>query len=340
MGKFIIYLFKMKKLFTTYKFIKRNNTKIRQSVKKNKRKELIYTGTKSSNNKKAGPVVIDAPKNFSVVNNTVEVLAFFENAENILRTNDIVFNLDNIEHLTVDAIALLIAKIKDKNFRNDKIVFGTSPKTDSLKKIFRQSGFYSYVKSKIKVNPTLYSSLIHKITKNKVEPAIAKNVCLMGIRHSFGNENIFDPLYDIIIEIMQNTNNHAGDERGEYNWWLQLYNDPTTKTSKYTFLDLGYGIFESLPARNYKDVIFKTLGIQDNVDLVEALFKGEIKSRTGKPERGKGIPQVYESSKHDNFTKFILISNDVYVNLKTLEKHKLRESFNGTIFHWELANTK
>jgi hypothetical protein len=169
-----------------------------------------------------------------------------------------------------------------------------------------------------------------------VEPKIAKDACLIGLKHSLDSDEIFDPMYDILIEIMQNTNNHAGQTRGQYDWWLHIYNDPTTKISKYTFLDLGVGIFDSIPALNFKNTITKAVGFTNNTNLVKPLFNGEIKSRTAKPERGKGIPQVYESSKHESFNKFIMISNDVYVDMKNLNTKKLNNNFSGTLFYWEL----
>src|SRR5690606_5340458 len=109
-----------------------------------------------------------------------------------------------------------------------------------------------------------------------------------------------------------------------------------SKSSKYTFLDLGVGIFESLPALSFKQKVATKLGLSHNVDLVQPLFNGEIKSRTGRPERGNGIPQVYESSKDKAFSKFVLITNDVFVNMKNLETKKLKNNFNGTLFYWEL----
>lgn len=283
---------------------------------------------------------IIAPKNFSLIENTEEVLNYFEKAEQYLSEGyPINFDISEIEALTTDAIALQIARIKDSNFHKNSGILGNAPNDPKLKELFLQSGFYNYVQTKGNKPQIKDTTLIHKITNNKVEPLIAKEACLNGLRHTFQNDDIFDPLYDIIIEIMQNTNNHAGETRGKYDWWIHIYNDPISKTSKYTFLDLGVGIFESLPAKTFKEKTFKEkFGFGQNVDLVTRLLNGEIKSRTGKPERGNGIPQVYDSSKDEAFDKFILITNDVFVDLKSLETRKLNNNFSGTLFYWELKN--
>lgn len=336
----------MKKLYTTEKFIEfnthRSKKRLRNRIRR-KNKKYYYKQTKIE---KENASVIDpkpiknitAPKNFSLIENTEEVLSYFTTARTFLREGfPIRFDISKIEALTTDAIALQIARIKDANFHENKGILGNAPDNPKLKELFLQSGFYNYVQTQGPKPQIKDTTLIHKITDNKVEPLIAKKACLSGLRHTFNSEEIFDPLYDIIIEIMQNTNNHAGEERGKYDWWIHIYNDPISKTSKYTFLDLGVGIFESLPARSFKEKTFaEKLGFFHNVDLVEPLFNGDIKSRTGRPERGNGIPQVYDSSKDKAFSKFILITNDVFVNLKTMETKKLKNNFSGTLFYWEL----
>jgi len=336
----------MKKVFTTQKFkkysLKRSKKRSRNRIK---RKDKIYIPNQSylpeEKIKVKKPIInIKAPKTFSLIENTEEVLSYLQAAKRALNDgNSVCFDISEIQVLTTDAIALLIAHIKAENFHQRRGIMGNSPNDQKLNELFLQSGFYQYVTSNNSSAVIKDTTLIHKITNNKVEPSIAKDACLFGLKHAFGNEEIFDPIYDIIVEIMQNTNNHAGDERGKYDWWIHIYNDPITKTSKYTFLDLGVGIFDSLPARSFKEKTFKEkLGFSDNTNLIKPLFNGEIKSRTGKPERGKGIPQVYDSSKHPSFSKFILITNDVFVNLKTLESKILHQNFSGTLFYWELTN--
>jgi hypothetical protein len=334
----------MKKLYTTKKFQKHNTHRSKKRLRiglRRKNKKYFPLITKSEQTKPAvrKPIQnIVAPKNFSLIENTEEVLTYFKNASKYLNESfPVRFDISEIDALTTDAIALQIARIKDANFHKNRGILGNAPNNAKLKELFLQSGFYNYVQTPGQKPQIKDTTLIHKITNNRVEPLIAKEACLSGLRHVFNSEEIFDPLYDIIIEIMQNTNNHAGEERGMYDWWIHIYNDPISKTSKYTFLDLGVGIFESLPARTFKEkTLAEKLGLSHNVDLIEPLFNGEIKSRTGKPERGKGIPQVYESSKDDAFSKFLLITNDVWVDLKSLETKKLKNNFSGTLFYWEL----
>jgi hypothetical protein len=345
----------MKKFYTTSEYKRQNRKRSQDAMNKRKRRKdkKGYTGGKSTinnNNHNANifnrptytppPVVpIKAPDDFSLINNTELTIEYFNNAHKELKKkNRILFDISQIKTLTTDAIAVQIAKIKDANFHLNNNIIGNEPKDETLKKLFIQSGFYNYVNTKGPKPTNNKKLLIHEITNNRVEPDIAKEACLLGLKHTFQNEDIFEPLYDILIEIMQNTNNHAGDTRGVYDWWLHVYNHPDSFKTSYTFLDLGVGIFESLPVKSFKRDFLELLGFKSNLDLVPKLFAGEIKSRTSRPERGKGIPQVFECSQNKVFETFILISNDVYADLKTKNYKLIKTPFEGTLFYWEINN--
>ena len=332
----------MKKYFTTPEYKRfntaRSNKVIRMRYRRRKRvgRERA-TDTNSPVNRL--PVVnILAPENYSLVYNTEDTIKYYNKIRDRLSSGQRVrFDLSNVKRMTTDAIAVQIAKIKDERFNRRIPIYGNAPKDVGLSNLFLHSGFYDHVKVS-GAKPSSENKLIHEITANKVEPDIAKEACLLGLNHTFKNSIIFEPLYDIIIEVMQNTNNHAGKTRGMYDWWLHVYNHPNSSKTSYTFLDLGDGIFNSLPVRTFWRETRRKLGLTSNLDLVDKLFAGEIKSRTSRPERGKGIPQIYECAQDCVFNKFILISNDVYANLKTHEYHLLRTKFDGTLFYWEIDN--
>lgn len=346
----------MKKLYSTSKFKRRNTKRSKDAEKKriNRKKKQTTEKQVHSNEQRKNktnsynkpyvrprpPVPIKAPTNFSLINNTEATINYFNLAHSqLVKRKKILFDISKITTLTTDAIAVQIAKIKDYRFHLNSGITGNAPDAENLKKLFLQSGFYEYVNTKGPKPVNNKKLLIHEITNNRVEPDIAKDACLLGLRHTFQNEEIFEPLYDILIEVMQNTNNHAGSTRGKYDWWLHVYNHPDSRKTSYTFLDLGVGIFESLPVKSFRRDFLELLGLKSNLELVPKLFAGEIKSRTARPERGKGIPQVYECAQHPAFEKFILISNDIYADLKTNTNRIIRTPFIGTLFYWELNNT-
>jgi hypothetical protein len=343
----------MKKYYTTSKFKRLNTKRSRGAVNKRRKRKnkKDYSGhsNKNTTNKNENYnfipytppqiVSIQAPDDFSLINNTEPTIEYFNNAHKELKKkNRIIFDISHIQTLTTDAIAVQIAKIKDTKFHLNNGILGNEPKNETLKQLFVQSGFYDHVNTRGAKPKNDKKLLIHEITNNRVEPDIAKEACLQGLKHTFQNEEIFEPLYDILIEVMQNTNNHAGETRGVYDWWLHVYNHPDSFKTSYTFLDLGVGIFESLPVQSFKRDFLELLGLKSNLDLVPKLFAGEIKSRTARPERGKGIPQVFECSQNKTFETFILISNDVYADLKTQSYKLIKTPFEGTLFYWEINN--
>lgn len=283
-----------------------------------------------------------APKKFSFINNTNEVLKYFIDAEKLFKKKyKLNLNIDDIDELTPDAISLMVASINDKDFHHKSGYKGDAPKKPELKKIFKESGFYNFVHSK-GFNRAGKGNLLHKEVHTQVMPVLAQKAALIGIRHTFGNEEPYEPLYDILIECMSNTNNHASLKNKEKcKWWLYVYNEPGTKITSYSFLDLGVGIFDSVAVQGYLKQIFKGTIAYKNIKIVDDLLAGKIKSRIDEDNeiRGKGIPQIVEHSKLNAFKEFYIITNDVKINLKTAAREQLDYNFTGTFLYWEIQTT-
>ena len=281
-----------------------------------------------------------APKNFSLISNTNEVLKYFEQAERMFAKGENVgFDISEVDILTADAIALLVANIKDEDFIHGGSYMGTAPDKPELNKLFMESGFLEHVQHGWRAN-TNKENLLHKEDNFKVSPSIAKRASLTGIRHVFHNSRPFEPLYEILIECMSNTNNHADlATAGKCKWWLYVYSDPNEKRSSYSFVDAGVGIFKSAVVQNKIKRRLKGSALYPNIKLVPELLSGKLQSRIDKDNelRGKGIPQIIDHSRSPRFKSFYIITNDVKIDLKTGGSEQLNHSLNGTFLHWELA---
>lgn len=294
---------------------------------------------------KKEPVNIETPQNFSFIDNTQQTLSFINQCRTKLHRNENVHcDISNVKELSADAIALLVACTNDPEFRGKYTRFqGNEPKNNELKRLFRESGFYKFVcTSKLmKTSQKVNSNLLHKESHYNVQPDIAKEACLYGTKHVFGNCRPISELYEMLVEAMSNTNNHASyKNKSEIKWWLYTYNNPKGFTS-YSFIDLGVGIFESIPVQAFKR-FKKRIGISDNIDLVQDLLEGKIKSsiKNENAMRGKGIPQIATNSLNDTFKRAYIISNDVKIDLKTRVAEKLNVKFKGTFLYWELFNNQ
>lgn len=283
-----------------------------------------------------------APLNFSLIDNTEEVLAYMTNCRTLLHEEKKVFvDIENVTNITPDAIAYLVACTNDSRYRGRGQVQGNTPSNPLLSKLFAESGFYNFVNTSLELKKArnLNTNLLHKERDFKVRPDVAKEACLYGTNHIFHNSNPLPELYEMIIEAMSNTNNHASKNTdNKIKWWLYAHNS-SSGISSYTFVDLGVGIFDSIPVRLYKKVGLK-VGLVRNVDLVSDLLEGKIKSRevTDNTMRGKGIPQIADNSLKDTFKRAYIISNDVKIDLKNRDATRLSNDFKGTLLYWELTN--
>lgn len=287
------------------------------------------------------PVI--APECFSFIDNTEASLKYLDDCRLLLHQNEnINCDISKVKVLTPDAIALLVACTNDSKFRgNYASIRGNAPEDKLANKLFVESGFYKFVNTskEMKSAQRKECNLLHKESDFSVQSGIAKEACLYGTRHVFQNSKPISELYEMLVEAMSNTNNHAGkNSEHKIKWWLYTYNDPTGFTS-YSFIDLGVGIFESIPVQNFKKLT-KFLKITGNIDLVQDLLNGKIKSsiKTDNDIRGKGIPQIALNSQESIFQRAIIISNDVKIDLKTQQAEKLCVDFKGTFLYWELYN--
>lgn len=286
----------------------------------------------------------EVPKNFSFINNTDEVLKYFVECKSLLHKKEKVqCDLSHITSLSSDAIALLAACTNDESFLGKRgSIRGNAPEDLELLKLFIESGFYNHVKSAKKIKSAHKSdmNLFHQESNYQVQSDVAKKACILGTEHVFGSAKPFPDLYEMLIESMSNTNNHASHNTkvDHYKWWLYTYNAPGGRTM-YTFIDLGVGIFDSIPVQTFKSVQ-KFFGIVKNEDLVKDLLDGKIKSREKVDNniRGKGIPQITTNSSSPHFARAYIISNDVKIDLKNKTAETLNSNFSGTLLFWELTN--
>lgn len=331
-----------KRILAQIRYSDKRRTKRWKNRKKAKRSGIKIQNQKKREQAKKRPIDLPAPISFSLTENTNEVLEYFTFAErNLKNKENIILNISNVDILTPDTVALMVANINDPDFHHESRIEGNAPKKPDLLKLFTESGFYDHVNTKGAFFRGK-ESLLHKEVNRKVVSEVAKAASLTGIRHVFGNETPFEPLYEILVECMSNTHNHADlNNRGKCNWWLYVYSKPNEKITSYSFLDLGVGIFESAVVQNHLKNFFKGTTLYPNINLVEDLLSGKIQSRVDDIDqeiRGKGIPQIVEHSALRQFKSFYIITNDVKIDLKTRGKEQLKYKLNGTFLYWELQN--
>lgn len=290
-----------------------------------------------------------AEESFSILEQTEPVINYFNKAiESFNNGIPVVFDINMVKYIDAATLTYLCALVNDKRIVKGIPLQGNLPKVPELREMFIQSGFAKFVQSNFNnLNPTdKYGELLNE-TKIRVENEIAKKVCLSALKHTYGFAEIKrNDIFEIIIECMANTHNHAnfGNKEATYNWWLFAYKDSKTRITKFCFLDIGIGIFKSLQFKflnsSLPEHLYNVFIPDRNIETLKSIFSGVPKTSTKKNERGKGIKNIYNKVKNNpKIANFTLISNDVKAKVSYNGEDsivKIQKNFNGTLYYWEL----
>jgi len=289
------------------------------------------------NNK--GIVNLEAPTNFSFVDNSEEVVKYFNRVkENVESDQPVSIDISKITHLSPDIIILQIAVLKDKKSMRVGI-HGNAPEDPNLRKIFIESGLYNFVNSRGKKRVADNNKLWKHSTNNQVKGEIAGEAVAVckSLFEQNGIKYNTDNIYNLLVEAMSNTINHADKKKANINWWLYYFIDENEKTIKYSFIDLGIGIFKSASFDSYRRIA--NIFIPGNSLLVKPFLDGKIiSSRVNDNEiSGKGVKQIINCAENPEFTKFTIITNDQMINVKEKTNQSLSHNFDGTFIHFEVS---
>lgn len=283
-----------------------------------------------------------APDNFSLINNTDEVLKYFNDVRHFINKKSPVFlDISEITNLTPDSIALQMAQLSDR--KNKRIgMSGNAPKNPKFKRMFEESGLYDHVVSLKPRRNAINNKLWKHSSDNNVKGEIAGKaveVCSEKFKNK-GKEFDTDNIYNLLVEAMSNTKNHANKgsvkKKENVNWWLYYYIDEDKSLIKYSFIDLGIGIFESASFNNYRKALSNIVG---NELLIKPFLEGKIVSSREHDHEisGKGVRQIMQCSEMKEVNSFYIISNDLKIDVKNQAGTKLSANFAGTFIYFEIS---
>jgi hypothetical protein len=299
-------------------------------------------------------ISIKAPVVCSLIESPELTIKFFSQIDKVYKQGDnVVFDLSECTTFTETSTALLSAYLKDRNInfgRPGNIIF---PNDLVCKKVLHDRGILKKYDTEEK-EIALCNMPVKKVANKLVANDIARELVKSSSNFIYGEEKRVKELYSSLIEVMANTNNHASSKKDRvYSWWLSMYPDELKKTVKFVFIDLGVGIFQSIPVKQYvyqnPQSIFSIDSIRQVEDysrklkiaqIFSALIDGKIKSSTGDPTRGRGLPLIAKNAKSGHFKEFKMIANDAFIDLISNETSMMNEHFSGTLYYFELAVNK
>lgn len=329
----------MKKLTLKNKLHFRNRSK--KTIRSNrKRKNKHYAGIINFREKfvKWQSIVFDdiiVPVRFDLkYENCDNVLKFISDLKELAgKSFYIQILMDDVEEIGIGAIAMLLSVINEVSSKKVSIK-GTKPKNKTALSVLENSGFFKYLRTTLtETTPNNKNTFLKTGDNTTPNSEIAKEV--RKAMETIWDVNARCPeLYGGIMEMVRNSCDHAFIKNLDpITWHFGLSHIEEQNKVKFSFVDNGKGIIKT-----FTDTIIKTLfqKFRDNADFLHTAFNNGIESRTGLSWRGKGLPTIYDMYSDKIITRFIVISNDVYIDFDNNIFVTLPTSFSGTYYYWEM----
>jgi hypothetical protein len=274
---------------------------------------------------------------FSIVNNAEAAIDFFATLEFYSQKYIINIDLSNVETLTTDAIAALIATLR----RLDINARGNLPNNRDAQRMLLESGFFAHVSNSQQL-PEVKRGSIQQQKSKKVEPVIARDLVHFGTKSILGSSQKCTAAYSTLIECMANTRNHASG-RNEHKkwqaikkrppelWWATVYADTGRKKICFTFVDTGVGIFRSVRIGTVRRIYEFVSGGSNDPEILRDMLLGKVPSSTRLSFRGKGLPYINRLAMERRISSLVIVANDVYANVNSGVFEKLHAPFHGTL---------
>lgn len=349
----------MKKYQTTAKYRAKNNRHAEKRAKrelvsklKRKRKRQSLQGKSSvqrkQDNVSSNYTKIAPPQIFSFIDEPESTIKFLIRLEKLYLNRKSVFvDLSGLKSLDHSAVTVLVSVMF--SFKSRNIAFnGNFPANKELAKKLINSGFFKYLGKPIgnKIEYTIgKENQIFARANKEVNSELGLIVMAEASTTIWGINRTCKGLQRTLLELMQNTNNHADlCEKGAKHWWLSVNHNKENKRVSFYFVDYGVGIFESLkskPAKNkwfgwFEKIQTKLIHGGDD-EILRLLLNGDMHMTvTGQHFRGKGLPGIKEVQDRNQISNLKIISNDVFADVTKSNYYKLSNNFSGTFVTWEL----
>lgn len=293
-------------------------------------------------------IKVVAPSIFSIEKNRSETLNFFSSIFAFIkkgRTGDNLFiDSSDVKKVSISSLMYLMAVLSDA--KSAKFILrGNHPKDKDAKKIYKNYGFNKVVKTKESLARfSLNNGDQIWIRGNDVSPDIVAEVCLRVEEEC--NIDI-SGLYGALVELMNNSKQHAYFEEDVLEKKWQIFLSCESKKIVLIFLDTGRGIPETVK-RDYKEKIIQNMLLMniDEAKLLKSALDGCFRSNTGEKNRGQGLPQI------NNFLKSEVVLEPVLYSGKAIcvfgegcelipisgesEVWQMDDNFEGTLYEWTM----
>lgn len=350
----------MRKFYQEEKYIRYSLRKARRSLKRRRKIKLrkknlrIQLQGKSEEQQKEikrfkNFNTITAPVRLLLLDNMEDSIRFLNALESNLKKKRKVFvDLSDVADIDYGAITALLSIMFTFNIR--RIPFnGNFPKNKRVRAKLEDSQFFDRLfKGSFNIKDSIKKE--HQIIgkgNNNVISELGATLIKEASETIWGSKRKSPGLQRVLIELMQNTHNHAAINEGEEYWWISINHNKKDKKVSFAFIDYGQGIFRSLANKTsaskwfgWPEKLKQMLVHGTNEEILKMLLEGKMHQIvTSEPFRGKGLPGINLVLKRNQISNLRVLSNNVYANVEQNMYTLLKRDFSGTFLYWELCET-
>ena len=289
---------------------------------------------------KRGGVNFVAPGNFSLIGNPDDTVKYFNRVLKFITDSRnygqrVFFDISGIKSLTIDALMYMLSIVSNmkRRFREKFEFSGNFPANDHVRDLLLESGFSKYVRhSRTQISQS--NKKLEIRSGQAIDRETAKKICDFTI--SEGRVRRVDTrfLYEILMELMANTCEHAYTDTVLLNCWYVFVESDGTSI-KYSFLDTGIGIPLTVN-RRFREKI-DILKITTDSHYIQSALKGEFeRSSTKEKKRGKGLPRIYRFFKENKIQGMRVLSGRGAYGFESESTALPSKALRGTLFYWEI----
>ncbi len=288
-----------------------------------------------------------APCNFSFLNNAEETISFFNEMIQLINHNgkrqfEIFIDIKNVEKLTIDALMYLLSIINNmKNvFKRRISIRGNIPLDSNINRLFKESGFFNYVKSTNIIPIFKNSDTIQIISGKNTDTRIARQISDFVSDKLGMTRSQCSFIYVMMIELMSNTYKHAyannAVNRISNKWYCFCKYNNIEQIVSFTFMDVGAGIPTTVRKKFAEKLDFLNLKAENR--YVISALEGQFRTSTSLAYRGKGLPRIHETCQSRKIQNMRLITNkaDVRDDGDVIKGRELSKPLCGTLYYCEL----
>lgn len=296
------------------------------------------------------PEPLSAPKDFRLLKNTEECIDFFKKIRSRKKAvadknNNLVIRVDlsRVEHIDFASTMMLDAICEELAAASPVChVMGDSPRNPNCRQYLLDSGFLN---NKYDEHGRKYPDVGHSAnikierghTKLKDEDVmrvveIEKRIC----KHVTGSSGKLFRHIEMIKEICGNTVDWSGAVRDQWIYGTKFEDGKVIVVA----LDLGKGILESI-SRKFAVLLQDLLEQNSHVAILEGAFNKKYGSKSGKPNRNKGLPSIKYANEKGCIKDLVVITNNVTLDFTDSQNSckfvtNKNRGFMGTLYSWRI----